>query len=249
MLILTTSAKTLDFESELPKTLVSTPRFMEMSKRLVKKLRGMTRSEFRRMMGVSEDLARVNMERYRQWRGSGGRPAILAYKGDIFREMRPEGYGEKEQVYAQESVRIVSGLYGLVRAYDLIEPYRLEMVTKLAVSGHENLYEFWGETLTESINKDIKNGKHKMVFNLASKAYGKVVDFDGVKAPVVTAEFVQKRAGKLENVGILAKKARGMMMEYLITNRIMVRERVEEFAGGGYGLVEKTEDKLVFARD
>lgn len=252
MLVLTSPAKSLDFSSKWKSVEASEPEFAADAGELVRILAGMSAKEIGDLMKISPKLSKVNLERFGEWQemhtSISSKPAILAYVGDIFKQMKPQKYDVSEQMYAQRTIRIVSGLYGLLRAYDLIQPYRLEMKTKLAGEGFEDLYGFWGSKLTERLNTEIAEGGHELVVNLASREYAKAIDLERLNASVVTVEFKDKKDGKYKTVGILAKKARGVMMEYLVQNKIEDENGVVGFVGGGYKLDQRMVDKWVFTR-
>lgn len=253
MLILTSPAKTLDFESPYDSPLVTQPLFLTQAKQIAKVLKSESEKQLAKTLEVSPKLAELNYARYQAWSvehtNKNSRPAIFAYNGDIFQPMSPHTYTRAQAEYTQKSLRIISGLYGLVRPYDYIQPYRLEMRAKVNVSGKKDLYSFWRPVLTEYLNKEIVNGKHSCVLNLASKEYFDGISLDKVKAPIITVEFKQKRGKEIKNVGILAKFARGMMIEYVIKRMIEKAAEIRGFDTNGYALLEETERLFVFARE
>lgn len=251
MLIITSPAKRMDYESKWESKIITKPLFLKYSSQIASVLKKMDQKKLQKIMQISESIAELNYYRFRFWQKKhdtiGSRPAILTYNGDIFREMTPKTYTLSQQKHAQESVRIISGLYGLVRPYDLIQPYRLEMNVKVSVGKSKDLYTFWSDILTDYINEEIRQAKHKLLLNLASEEYYKAIDMTKIKgAKVLEVLFLKKKNGVDENVGILAKKARGMMIEWIIKNDIREEKDLVRFNTKGYKLKSKTSEKLVF---
>jgi cytoplasmic iron level regulating protein YaaA (DUF328/UPF0246 family) len=253
MLILTTSAKTLDFEHEFQVPIETQPVFLNEAAELVETLKKKTRKELAELMEVSDELAAVNYERFKKWDVKhsleNSRPAIVAYQGDIFRQIHENTYSEQQSKYMQDSLRIISGLYGLVRPYDLIQQYRLEMKTPVKTAHGNDLYEFWGDKLTDFLNKEIEAHPHEVIVNLASGEYSKVIKTKELKAPMITIEFYQKKGTEVQSIGLLNKKARGMMIDFMVINQVYDIKQLESFDTNGYKFSAKTPDSLQFTGD
>lgn len=253
MLILTSPAKTLDFEKPFESPIITQPLFLSQTEKIASLLKSYSQKKLAQVLEVSAVLAERNYERYQQWSPThnlkNSRPAVIAYNGDIFKPMNPRKYTKEEAAYSQRSLRIISGLYGFVRGYDLIQPYRLEMKAVVPVGGKKNLYEFWTDVLTEELNKEITQDAHSHVINLASDEYGNVIQYKKLKCPVITIEFRQRRNGEIRNVGLLSKKARGMMIEYMTKHLVEKREDLRGFNTSGYALTAEAENELVFTRE
>lgn len=253
MLIITSPAKTLDFKSNWNKELAKNGRFIKEAVELVSSLSQLSQKQLQNLFGVSEKIAKLNYERYQAWEEvhntENSKPAILVYDGDIYKELRRDQYQQPEIKYAQNSLRIISGLYGILRAYDLIQPYRLEMKTKLKTKKAQDLYDFWGTKLTDQLNEDVKLYGSSYLVNLASNEYAKAVDLKKINCDVLEIEFRQKHGGELKNYGILAKKARGMMIDFMIKNKVRTPEELQAFAREGYKYTETKAGKLFFVKD
>jgi cytoplasmic iron level regulating protein YaaA (DUF328/UPF0246 family) len=223
MLILLSPAKTLDYENPgYPST--HSPRFLEKSQKIIDTLRQLSKDEIMQMMSISETLAKVNKDRYQNFHyplsKNQGKSAIHAFKGDVYQGLAVEDFDEHELKEANRRIRILSGLYGLLRPLDLILPYRLEMGTPLALNGHKNLYEFWGDKITDMINIDAKSENHEWVINLASNEYFKSVKTEKLTLPILTLRFLEMRNGQLKTISFNAKKARGEMARAILLENI-----------------------------
>lgn len=245
-------AKTLDYQTPLPTEEFTKPAFLPDSRRIMASLRKLSPADLSELMHISDKLAEENWQRNRKWKTPfttpDARQAIYAFKGDVYLGLDAYSIPTEKLPILQELLRILSGLYGLLRPMDLILPYRLEMGTPLPVENHENLYQYWKEKLTRSINKDLKKGE--ILLNLASKEYFSALDPKALKGRVVTPEFKDYHQGQLKVLSLFAKKARGMMVRYLIDHNITDLHGVKAFDYGGYQFDENlsTEDKLVFTR-
>ena len=254
MLIITSPAKTLDLESEYTLSISPTqPQFSKQAAQIASDLRNLNEAQIQKLMHINSKLAELNVQRYKSWSKkhsvSNSRPALHIYKGDIYRQLTPDTYNEKQQQYVQKSLRIISGLYGVLKAYDLMQPYRLEMKLDLRKYNGPKLADYWSNIVTESLNKDAKSENHNFLLNLASKEYAAAVDFKKLTIPVVTVDFKQIQAnGDLKTVAILSKIARGLMIEFCIKNTVENLDGVKNFNVEGYKLVEEGSKKLVFAR-
>jgi cytoplasmic iron level regulating protein YaaA (DUF328/UPF0246 family) len=243
MLAVISPAKTLDYESALPPHRPTQPTRLGESAELIAALRRKSRAELEALMDISPALADLNWCRYRDWRLAAdgasldpdqARAAIFAFKGDVYTGFSLESYRAEDLRFAQAHLRILSGLYGVLRPLDLILPYRLEMGTPLATKHGRNLYEFWGERLTEDLNAALAKSGDRTLVNLASQEYFKAVRPGVLKGRVVTPHFREAKGGKYRLVSFFAKKARGLMSDYLIRNRITDPEGLKGFDSEGY---------------
>ncbi|MDQ5951300.1 MAG: uncharacterized protein QG639_577 [Patescibacteria group bacterium] len=249
MIILSSPAKTQDFSTEWNSVVQTEPEFLAEAAKVVLVLKDMSKVELAKVMQVSPKLAELNFERYRNWSKAehkkNGKPAILAYRGDIFKQMYPDKYTEKQQLYAQRTVRFLTGLYGMLRAYDLMLPYRLEMKATVPVGKFKDLNQLWAGKLTASLNRDLAAEKNPLLVDAASGEYSKPIDFGALEGPWVRVEFREK---DLRNVGILSKKARGMLLEYCIVNQVQTVEELKKFNMGGYKFLREAKHEVMFAR-
>ena len=254
MIILMNSSKTLNFERPAHISKHTIPEFLDDSQLLVARLQKLSVSDFSRLMGVSEKLAVLNVKRYQNWStspdGSDAKQALLAFKGDIYAAMDSDRYKIKDFDFAQKHLRILSGLYGILRPLDLIQPYRLEMAAKLRTDRGPDLYRFWGRRINTALNELIKHEKSGVVINLASMEYFKSVKSNLLKAEVITPVFKEYKAPSYRVVAIYAKKARGLMCNHIIQNRITRVEDLQAFQSDGYRFAPKlsTQSDWVFTR-
>jgi len=240
MLVLISPAKSFDpnaFSPESPTAHTTTkPRLGEESARLVKKLSTFSKKEIGELMHISAELAALNVGRYQKWLPEPSKdataPALLAFNGEVYRGLNAKEMSSDELDFAQEHLRILSGLYGVLRPLDLMQAYRLEMGTKLQLSTYKNLYQFWGDKITTQLNNDLGEGKY--IINLASTEYYKSVNQPTLKAKIITPIFKDYNKGKYKIVAIYAKNARGRMVNYIIKNRITEPELLKSFDGNGY---------------
>ena len=253
MIILISPAKTLDFETPDAKGLkVSEPRFLDKSQDLIDVLKNFKTEELQNLMGVSEKIGDLNKERFNSWETpftkDNAKSALFAFKGDVYVGLDSETMTKSNLSFAQKHLRLLSGLYGVLKPLDLIQPYRLEMGTKLQNKEGKNLYEFWGDQITDSINKDLK--KDDLIVNLASQEYFKSIKKKDLKGQLISPEFKDWKNGKYKIISFYAKKARGMMARYLIDNEIKHLEDLKKFNISGYAYSEENskEDQPVFIR-
>ncbi len=254
MLTLLSPAKSLDF-SPVPDGLATTePRFGADIEVLMKRCKELDAAALRELMSISEPLADLNRERFQSmhwpFTPDNAKACLLAFRGDVYRRLDADTLSSNDLDWAQDHVRILSGLYGLLRPLDLIQPYRLEMGTRLDNERGKNLYEFWGERLVDSLNAEHAEQPVKAVLNLASNEYIKAVPLRQLEPPMVTAVFHELRDGKQKTIAFLAKKARGMMARHVIDNRIEDPADLRGFDAEGYGFEAdlSTDDRLVFSR-
>lgn len=252
MKLVLSPAKSLDFETKLPTEEHTQSKFLKQSERLNKILKKKSVKVLSELMGISKDLSQINYERNQEWdlpfTKNNARPAIYAFNGDVYRGLDAYTIPKNKIDNLQETVRILSGLYGVLKPLDLIQPYRLEMGTKLGIGKHKNLYEFWKKDLTEVLNSELKDDE--VFVNLASVEYFKAVDIKALKVPVVDIDFKELKNGDYKTIGIYAKVARGLMARYIIDNNADSIEDLKGFDLENYRFHEKlSEDhKLVFTR-
>ena len=255
MLFLLSPAKTLDYSPPPVEVKASRPQFLERSSALIEVLRGKSVADIRALMNLSQPLAELNVERYRQWRprftARNSLPAVLAFDGDVYDGLDARRLAPADLEWAQDHLAILSGLYGVLRPLDLMQPYRLEMGTALATgTGRKNLYDFWGDTLALHLNRRAAALATPVVVNLASQEYFRAVDRKALLARVVDCVFEDWSDGSFKVVGFFAKRARGAMARFAITRRIGLPEGLRAFDADGYCLAASASanDRLVFRR-
>lgn len=255
MLALISPAKTLDYESALPTDSHTLPRLLAHSQELIDVSRTLSASEIANLMSVSEKIANLNVERFRDWQAdfdfSNARQALFAFKGDVYTGLDAYSLKDQDIDYAQQHLRMLSGLYGLLRPLDLMMPYRLEMGTKLKNPRGSNLYEFWGTIITDLINEDLAAAKSELLVNIASDEYYKSVKESKIQAEIIKPVFLDQKNGKYKVISFYAKKARGLMARYIIENKIERAEDLKGFNSDGYyfDADSSLEGELVFKRD
>ena len=254
MLLLLSPAKRLDYDSALPTSLHTQPLFAKQSAQLIKVLRKHSVDEIAGLMSLSPALAVLNADRYRSWKPTftqdNSRPAILAFNGDVYEGLAAGSLTENDLQWAQDHLVILSGLYGALRPLDLMQPYRLEMGTRLENPLGDNLYAFWAKTIAPYLNERLQSETSPVVINLASEEYFKAVDVRALKARVVQCVFQDGKAGVYKVVSFHAKRARGLMARFAIEHRITKPEGLTKFDTEGYRYVPEvsTQDKLIFRR-
>ena len=255
MLIVVSPAKTLDYESPLATEKFTQPELIEYSKQLIEVCRKLTPVDVASLMKVSDKIADLNVGRFQEWSEAftqqNARQAILAFKGDVYTGLAAETLSEDDFDYAQQHLRVLSGLYGLLKPLDLMQPYRLEMGTKLSNENGTNLYQFWGNVITDKLNQAMVEQGDNVLINLASNEYFKAVKPKDLDAQVVTPIFKDCKNGQYKVISFYAKKARGMMVRYIIDNRISSVASLTAFDAAGYYFVEEesTPTELVFKRE
>jgi cytoplasmic iron level regulating protein YaaA (DUF328/UPF0246 family) len=238
MLTVISPAKKLDFET-IPGTSDSTtPDFLDQSRKLVRNLREYSEIDLMELMNISQKIAELNFNRYAQWKtpfnAKNAAQAIFAFRGDVYAGLDADTLGKKDLDFAQKHLRILSGLYGVLRPLDLMQAYRLEMGTRLTNDRGKNLYEFWGNRITDKINEELSSHRSRTLVNLASNEYFKAVNSSSLIGSLVTPAFKEKKNGSYKMIGIHAKKARGLMSRFMITNRIDKPDDLKEFDVDGY---------------
>lgn len=254
MLVLLSPAKSLDYESALPTKKHTKPRLLDDSEELVVQLRKMSSSQIGSLMSISEKLSELNTDRYIRWERdfshTNSRQAIFAFTGDVYQGMELSDWSAENFTEAQKKVRILSGLYGVLRPLDLMQPYRLEMGTKLENAKGKNLYAFWGSKITDLLNKDLKSSGSELVVNLASNEYFTSVKKKELDGCLITPAFKDEKNGKYKIISFYAKKARGMMADYIVRNGIEDVAGLKKFKSAGYKFdkASSTDSELVFLR-
>ena len=254
MLIVISPSKTLDCESPAATRKKTTPVLLQDSLELVEQLRQMTPGKIAKLMHISPKLAELNVNRYHDWRIpftlTNARQAVLAFKGDVYAGLDAESLDKDDLAFAQQHLRILSGLYGVLRPLDLMQAYRLEMGTGLKNSRGADLYAFWGDKITNALNKDLKKSGDGILINLASGEYFKSIQREALKAGIITPEFKEKKNGQYRFFSFYGKKARGLMSRYIIRNRLTDPEGIKGFNLEGYrynkGL--SSDDNWIFTR-
>ena len=258
MILVSSPAKALDYETP-PTTSTSTqPDFLDQSAALITVLREKSPAEIADLMALSDQLATLNVARYASWSvpftADNAKQALLAFNGDVYEGLDARSLSEEELTWAQDHLRILSGLYGVLRPLDLMQAYRLEMGTRLANPRGKNLYEFWGERITDALNRLLAReedaGRERVLLNLASDEYFKSVKPKKLKGRVVTPVFEDWKGGRYKIISFYAKRARGLMSRYVITHRIDEVEALRAFDAEGYAFAADASDAdtLVFRR-
>ena len=260
MLILISPAKTLDFSTPAKCDRFSQPAFLADTEILVKQLKTLSAAEISSLMKISDQLGELNAARYQSWQSdfdsTNAKQALLAFQGDVYQGLNANDFNQADFNFAQEHLRILSGLYGILRPLDLIQPYRLEMGTKLSHAKLQslsvnNLYEFWQNKLAQAINLQLDKLHNPIVINLASNEYFKAINPQLLTGKVITPVFKDWKRDRYKVISFYAKKARGMMSAFIIKNRIEKIEQLTEFSAAGYGFNSELSDNqsLVFTRN
>lgn len=238
MLVVISPSKTLDFKPQKLVNEFTIPDYLDRSEKLIEKLRKYSAKRLMDLMEVSVSIAQLNMERYAQWNipftTENSKQAILSFKGDVYLGLKAETFSSSDYNFAQDHLRILSGLYGLLRPLDLIQPYRLEMGIKLKTAKCSNLYQFWGNELTRKLNISLSAMTNPILINLASVEYFKALNIKSLKATIITPEFREHKNGNYDIIGVFAKKARGLMSRFIILNKLSDTEDLKAFDDEGY---------------
>ncbi|WP_312131675.1 peroxide stress protein YaaA [Diaphorobacter nitroreducens] len=255
MLFLLSPAKSLDYDPPLPAGLPHTlPAFVPDAQRLIAVLREKSPQEVAALMSISDPLAALNVARYAAWQprftAANARQAVMAFNGDVYEGLQAQSLSLEDLQWAQQHVAILSGLYGVLRPLDRMQPYRLEMGTRLATDAGANLYQFWGARIAEHLNQRLAADATPVVVNLASQEYFKSVDRKVLKARVIECVFEDHKAGQYKIISFYAKRARGLMARWAIQQRAATPRRLEEFDLEGYAFhpASSQPDRLVFRR-
>lgn len=260
MLAVISPAKTLDFTSPAATRKHTLPVYLKDSQQLIESLRNKSPADIANLMHISSKLADLNYERYAQWHTpfepANAKQALLAFRGDVYMGLDADSYGERDFTWAQKHLRILSGLHGILKPLDLIQPYRLEMGTGLATARGDNLYDFWGNKVTNALQQGLDEqagSKEKLpiLINLASNEYFNAVDANKLNARIITPTFKDLKNGRYKFLTFFAKKARGLMTSYLVKNRISSLKALKAFDWQGYYYSEDLSagDDWVFLRD
>ena len=254
MISLLSPAKTLDFETSPTTSVCTQPEFLSLSNDLIKGLSKLKTEEIAKLMNISSKLADLNRERFHNWKlqhnPNNAKQAILAFKGDVYAGLQAWDFKKADFSFAQKHLRVLSGLYGVLKPLDLIQPYRLEMGTIYPNKQGKDLYAFWGDKIAKQINKDVKKNSSQFVLNLASQEYFKAAGNSKIDAQIISPSFLDQKNGKYKIISFYAKKARGSMANFIITNKIENPQDLEKFAHDGYKFAkgESSLDKPVFVR-
>ncbi len=255
MIIVISPAKTLDFETP-PKTKKFTlPAFLDDSAALIDQLRALAPDQIGKLMSISPKLATLNSNRYYDWtlpfNPENAKQAVLAFKGDVYTGLDAASLNTAELTFAQHHLRMLSGLYGILRPLDLMQAYRLEMGTQFKNDRGNNLYEFWGDAITQAINQDLKKQKTSTLINLASNEYFKSIKTKQLNADVITPIFKDQKNGVYKIISFFAKKARGLMSRYIIQNKLTNPESIKAFDLAGYRFDKSSssDNEWIFIRD
>ena len=252
MKFLISPAKSLNFNKDAPFLIASEAQFLNLSEKLINDLKKLKVSDLEKLMSISNNLATLNYQRFQDWKlpfdECKNKQAIFAFDGEVYNGLNANTIKPNQIDYLQINVRILSGLYGILKPLDKILPYRLEMGTKIAVNKHKNLYEFWKKTVTHSLNSELK--KDEIIINLASKEYFDVIDKKMINNKIITPEFKDYKNDKLSTISFFAKKARGLMVRYAIDNQLDSFHDLKKFNIENYKFDENlsTEINWIFTR-
>jgi uncharacterized protein len=252
MKLVLSPAKSLNFDTELPLIESTKPVFLDESQKIQSVLKQKTPKELGALMHISEKLSELNWQRNQDWNlpftNQNARPALFTFDGDVYSGLDAFSLTSQDIALAQQQIRILSGLYGILKPLDLMQAYRLEMGTKIAIGNSKNLYEFWKTTITNQLNSELEDGE--LFVNLASTEYFSAVDAKMLKVPVITPEFKDYKNGNLKIISFFAKKARGLMARYIIQNQINTIDGLKSFDIEGYQWSEalSTQNKIIFTR-
>ncbi len=238
MLILLSPAKSLNFEVQTPFINYSSPVFLKDSKDLVDCLKKLSIQDLEKLMAISPKLAELNWQRFQDFslpfNQQNSKPALFLFDGDVYKAMTISSYNKQDLEFAKAHLRILSGLYGILRPLDFIQTYRLEMGLNIKAIFGKNLPQFWQEKIVDFLNNELKNQREKTIINLASEEYFTAIDTKKISANIINIIFKEERVGKYKIVGLFAKKARGLMTDFIIKNKLENSEDLKSFGAGGY---------------
>lgn len=256
MIVVISPAKTLDFETVATTSEFTQANLLAESQLLINRCKSLSMQDVASLMKVSDKIAGLNVARFGEWKTplsleNNAKQCLFAFKGDVYTGLEAETLAENTLQYTQQNLRILSGLYGLLRPLDLMLAYRLEMGTRLDNQRGINLYQFWGDLITEQLNANLMTQESTHLVNLASNEYFKAVKVKSLKATVITPIFKDQKNGQYKVISFYAKKARGLMARYIMENEITDIEQLKDFSAAGYYFVEtaSTETELLFQRD
>jgi len=254
MLIILSPSKTINTNNTISTSTFTQPYFINRSAKIVSKIKKLIPSDLSNLMNISPKLSQLNFDRFQHWNSihnlSNSKQALLSFKGEVFNGLDVNTFSEEDLLYSQDHLFILSGLYGVLRPLDLIQPYRLEISTKIEIEKLANLYAYWQNIITQELNKSIASKKTNILINLASNEYFKVIDKKKLHANIITPVFKENKNGKYKIVTIYAKKARGLMTNYILRNKIEKAENLKFFDEEGYYYNEPLSDdkQFVFTR-
>lgn len=254
MFFLLSPAKKLDYDLPVRTALHTQPQFVPQAQELIQVLRNTSADDIQKLMKLSDALTALNVQRYLDWQPTfnldNARQAVLAFNGDVYEGLQASELSDEQLEWAQQHLMILSGLYGILRPLDLMQPYRLEMGTKLSTPKGKNLYDYWGTQLADYINQQAAQSKQPIVVNLASNEYIKAVDLKALAVPMIDCVFQEQKGDDWKIISFYAKKARGLMVRYAIDNQITDIEQLKQFETEGYCFSPQvsTSSKLVFRR-
>jgi cytoplasmic iron level regulating protein YaaA (DUF328/UPF0246 family) len=254
MLFLLSPAKSLDFDTPAPGVAHTQPQFVPQAQALIDILRELSPQDVAELMDLSDALSGLNVARYQAWTSKftakNAKQAVLAFNGDVYEGLDAKTLGADDLAWAQDHVAILSGLYGVLRPLDYMQPYRLEMGTKLANPQGKDLYKFWGSQIANYLNQQLSKQEQAVIVNLASQEYFKSVDRKALQARVVECVFEDYKGGKYKIISFLAKRARGLMARYAVLQRVTQVEQLKKFNLEGYAFEASASepDRLVFRR-
>lgn len=254
MLIVISPAKSLDFDNPAPSIRTTKPRFLDQSQLIIEQIKKLAPQDIASLMKLSDKLALLNYERYQNFTlpftKSNAKPAIFAFKGDVYQGFDADTLSNDDLAFAQQHLRILSGLYGVLRPLDLMQAYRLEMGTKFNNSKGKNLYEFWADTLKNSIEKELLKSDSPILINLASNEYFKAIQAKKLSQEIITPVFKDFKNGQYKIISFFAKRARGLMSRFIVQNRITEAKQLKDFDLAGYQFSKKESNntELVFTR-
>ena len=233
MLVVISPAKKLDMQrfDDIPST---QPLFEHEVRELVETMRNLSPVELRSLMGISENLAKLNADRFARFGSQDKNPAVFTFAGDTYLGLDAATLAPDSMAWAQNHLRVLSGLYGVLRPLDEIEPYRLEMGSRLKTAGSQSLYQYWGRKISDALNAEAEATKSNVLVNCASKEYFSVVDLTTLEIPIVTPVFMENKSGKAKIISFHAKKARGAMARFIVQNKLTDKEDLKDFNAGGY---------------
>lgn len=256
MLVVLSPAKKIDFENanDIQTKEYTIPNLLSYSSELIEILRECSINELTKLMNISYGLAELNLERYLNWKTpftlKNSKQAIFTFNGEVYTGLNPKDFNKEELKLAQKQIRILSGLYGVLKPLDLIQPYRLEMGTKLTNNKGKDLYQYWDNIITEELNNDIETNKHTELINLASNEYFKSINTENIKCKIVNPVFKENKSGTYRVISFYAKKARGLMSRFIIKNNIEKVDDLRAFDIDNYKFdaSQSTDEQLVFIR-
>ena len=253
MLSVISPSKNLDFKTRVTSRKKTEPIFLNQAAELVDTMRQMDADDIKLLMNINDELATLNEERFHSWDTDyrGTKPAVHAFRGDVYLGLDAKTLTERDLTSAQRRIRILSGLYGILRPMDRIHPYRLEMGLPLQTNGFENLYQFWGERVADSLNEELNQQRKPILVNLASDEYFKVIDTSRIDHPIVQCQFLDKFRGNYRFMSYYGKRARGLMARHIVTEKIDNLAGLKRFSSNGYRFNKElsSKSKLVFTRD